>query len=91
MTCDNCGEDVYYIFSCQHCGGELSFVEALHLTKDEIKTLMEEEGKEIKGDLRTLLGGSSDDMDDLDQVDTDLGALGEEDVDDLYKGPFAPL
>ncbi|MFZ6022098.1 MAG: hypothetical protein ACOYT9_01345 [Patescibacteria group bacterium] len=87
MSCSNCGEDVYYVFACHHCGEYLTFSEATPMTKEDIKKLMEEEGKEVKGDIKPILATG----DEFDDVDADVGSLEVDEVDDLYSGPFNPL
>lgn len=87
MICDNCGEDVYYVFACVHCGEYLSFSKSEKMTKDQIKKLMEEEGKEFRGDIKAILG----DRDEFDSVDNSIGSLEVDEVDELYNGPFSDL
>lgn len=87
MVCENCGEDVYYVFACTHCGEYLSYDKSEKMTKDQIKSLMEEEGKEFRGDIKAIIGT----RDELDRVDNSLGSLEVDEVDELYSGPFSDL
>ena len=91
MTCENCGEDVYYVLSCQHCGGDLVFSEALSLSQSEIKKLIETEDADFKGNLDKLELREAT-IDDDDAEGPDVGTMEVDDLDDLYnKGPFSAL
>lgn len=90
MTCENCGEDVYYVLSCQHCGGDLVFQEATMMSQSEIKKLIEEEDIDLKGSTDKLQ--LSENSDDESSEIADVGVLEVEELDDLYKsGPFSEL
>lgn len=91
MACENCGEEVYYILSCAHCGGDLVYQESLELSQAEIKKFIEEEDADFKGNVEMLKSGEDDVDDDIEGVSS-IGTLEEEDLDDLYsKGPFSAL
>jgi hypothetical protein len=91
MACENCGEEVYYILTCNHCGGDLVYQESLELSQSEIKRLIEEEDADFKGNVDQLKSADDDVEDDIEGVSS-IGALEEEELDDLYsKGPFSAL
>jgi hypothetical protein len=91
MACDNCGEEVYYILTCHHCGGDLAFKEAMELTQAEIKNLIENDEADFKGDLKKVLISDDETDDDVEGIGN-IGTLEEEELDDLYSsGPFSPL
>lgn len=91
LACENCGEEVYYVLSCQHCGGDLGFKEAMQLSQTDIKKLIEEEDADFKGNIDKLELEDQEMGGDIEGV-SDIGALEEEELDDLYsKGPFSAL
>ncbi|GEM_PF-2475718 len=93
MVCANCGEEVFYVLSCNHCGEQLVFSESLNLTQAEIKRMISEDDADFKGNLEQLNVSDDGDIDDdISGVSSDIGTLGEDELDDLYsKGPFSPL
>lgn len=91
LACENCGEEVYYIMTCHHCGGDLVFKEALELSQADVKRLIEEEDAEFKGDVKKVLASDDETDDDVEGIES-IGTLEEGELDDLYsKGPFSPL
>jgi len=85
LKCSYCGEELYVVFFCEHCGANLEFVEQLELTKSELSELMGTENVEFYGhpdrvsEAVSSVGGTTNDA----STNT-LDSLAPNDLDKFY-------
>ena len=86
LECPNCGEEVYMLMQCKHCGSVLEFKHVKRMSRRQIEEAVGK-GTHFEGDYKKILKQVQD-TSNIDGLDADIVPLDENEVDTLDDSVF---